>query len=419
MVAWANAATISQCYTNCLVKATDQIAGGISADIQGTSQITDCYSTGEVISKMTLGGISGRIQHNSKILRCFATGNITATGALQVGGIVGYAFNTMGITGTPEISYCLAFSSQLTVPNIAVLGRILGMEGNIVPVLSNNYAWDEMWLNTESPPPGYYSGPFDPNDKHGGNISAYQAVCEGKNAPNTIYATWDFPDVWTFDYTNYHVVTHGDKTNLPILSAFNNTAFSNALQIPHLPLDEGACDETPDFIPVTDITNVPTDATTGIGLTLVGTVIPANATHQTIVWSVKTDGGTGSIIAGGVLTATNPGIVNVEATIADGVAEGEDYTKVFDILVTSEEEKSVSENMAQKIQIFPNPTHKEIFIKSELLVKKVEIYSVIGVLLLSENKIQKKIDVANLSKGIYILKIDFENDIVLRKFVKE
>jgi hypothetical protein len=493
IAAWTNMATISQCYSACNVVANDQIAGGITSDIIGGTQIIDCYFTGDMVGNITIGGISGRIQGGSKISRCYTTGNITATN-LYIGGIVGSAANLLGQTGTPEISNCFAFNSQLTLPNIATLGRIIG---NIAtPVnLSGNYAWDEMYINTIVPPPGVYAGPFDPNDKHGENITACMAVVEGKNDPNTVYSGWNFPNIWTFDYTNYNVVTGDDKTNLPILSVFSKTTFPNALQISHLPLNEVDCDEEPEFIPVINIVDVPTAADIGIGLTLAGTVVPANATHQTIVWSVKTDGGTGSTITGEVLTATHAGTVTVMATIAEGAAIGIDYTQDFEIVVNSIgtftitatatdngtinpsgnisvdqganqqfdftsnldyiidqvlidgandpaaatnglyiftnittnhtihvifiKKVGVTENTTHKVQIFPNPTYNEISIKSEFSIKKVEVYSIEGILLLSENNCKKKISVSNLPKGVYILKVDLDNDTVIHKIVKE
>jgi len=79
----------------------------------------------------------------------------------------------------------------------------------------------------------------------------------------------------------------------------------------------------------------------------------------------------------------------------------------------------IDENRIQKIQIYPNPAHDEIFIKSELPIKKVEIYSTIGALLIREDNFAKKISVSTLLKGVYILKIDTENDTFIQKIVKE
>ena len=79
----------------------------------------------------------------------------------------------------------------------------------------------------------------------------------------------------------------------------------------------------------------------------------------------------------------------------------------------------VLENEMEKILIYPNPANNEFFIKSELLIKKVEIYSMIGALLLSENNFNEKISVSTLAKGIYMVKIYTDNNTVIQKIVKE
>ncbi len=92
----------------------------------------------------------------------------------------------------------------------------------------------------------------------------------------------------------------------------------------------------PTFVAVTDITGVPTKATVDKDLTLTGTVAPANATNKTIAWSVKDAGTTNATIADGKLKATAAGTVTVTATIANGKAEGTDFTKDFTITVEDE-----------------------------------------------------------------------------------
>ncbi|MCL2032223.1 MAG: hypothetical protein FWH45_00050 [Methanomassiliicoccaceae archaeon] len=87
------------------------------------------------------------------------------------------------------------------------------------------------------------------------------------------------------------------------------------------------------LVPVTDITGVPSTATVGTPLTLAGTVVPSNATNQTIVWSVKDAGMTGASISGNVLSAAASGTVVVTATIANGSALGVNFTKDFTISV--------------------------------------------------------------------------------------
>ncbi|MCL1856770.1 MAG: hypothetical protein FWF84_03895, partial [Kiritimatiellaeota bacterium] len=89
------------------------------------------------------------------------------------------------------------------------------------------------------------------------------------------------------------------------------------------------------FVPVTNITGVPTTATVGEPLTLGGTVLPSNATHKTIVWSVSDDGGTDAAITGNILAATIPGTVTLTATIEGGLAAGTDYTRDFTLVISA------------------------------------------------------------------------------------
>ena len=83
------------------------------------------------------------------------------------------------------------------------------------------------------------------------------------------------------------------------------------------------------------------------------------------------------------------------------------------------ENVGVGENIAQKTLIYPNPTNSEIYIKSESPIHKVEIYSITGALLLTENNFNKKISVSTLAKGVYMVKIYKDNNTVIHKIVKE
>jgi formylglycine-generating enzyme required for sulfatase activity len=87
----------------------------------------------------------------------------------------------------------------------------------------------------------------------------------------------------------------------------------------------------PSFVPVTGITGVPASVPVLAPVTLTGTVAPANATNQTIVWSVTNQGTTGANISGNTLTTTSTGTVEVTATIVDGTEVGTPYTQAFNI----------------------------------------------------------------------------------------
>jgi hypothetical protein len=98
-----------------------------------------------------------------------------------------------------------------------------------------------------------------------------------------------------------------------------------------------ASDYTQDFditvtVAATGITDIAaTIVSAGTDLTLDGTVEPADATNQAIIWSVKTAGTTGATIVGGnTLKTTGAGTVVVTGTVTD---LAKDYTKDFTITV--------------------------------------------------------------------------------------
>jgi len=86
------------------------------------------------------------------------------------------------------------------------------------------------------------------------------------------------------------------------------------------------------FVPVTNITGVPSSGTANIPLTLRGTIAPSNATNKTIVWFVTDAGTTGAYITGNTALYTSaPGTVKVTAVISNGLAGA--YTKDFTVTI--------------------------------------------------------------------------------------
>ncbi|MDR1252556.1 MAG: hypothetical protein LBK62_10365 [Treponema sp.] len=87
---------------------------------------------------------------------------------------------------------------------------------------------------------------------------------------------------------------------------------------------EDSGDYVDTFVAVTNIDGLPTLTFVGNALSLSGTVVPANATNKTIVWS-----GTG--VSNGVLTAASAGSPTLTATIANGSSRSSAYTKTFTV----------------------------------------------------------------------------------------
>jgi len=84
-----------------------------------------------------------------------------------------------------------------------------------------------------------------------------------------------------------------------------------------------------------------------------------------------------------------------------------------------DDDTDISEISAAKLSIYPNPAKNEISIQSDLLIKKVEIHSLTGSLLITENNFTGKISVSTLSEGTYLLKVYTNKGVIIRKFVKE
>jgi formylglycine-generating enzyme required for sulfatase activity len=88
----------------------------------------------------------------------------------------------------------------------------------------------------------------------------------------------------------------------------------------------------PFFVRVEFIEGVPETGSAGTPLALTGNVRPAFASNKDIVWSVKDSGTAGASISGNILKAQTDGIVTIKAVIANGTAEGKEYTQDFEIV---------------------------------------------------------------------------------------
>ena len=90
---------------------------------------------------------------------------------------------------------------------------------------------------------------------------------------------------------------------------------------------------TPPFIPVLNITNIPATANLGMPRAIVGTVVPSNATNQTIVWNLVDPGSTDASMNENILNATIAGNVIIRATVENGATRTTDFTQDFTISI--------------------------------------------------------------------------------------
>jgi hypothetical protein len=151
-------------------------------------------------------------------------------------------------------------------------------------------------------------------------------------------------------------------------------------------------------------------------------IFPSNATCQNVVWEIIAGNEFATIDGNGKLQPSRnaqAGEVTVKATAADG--SGVNATRTFSVQAFTQEPQgiAVTEATPNITTVFPNPAKEEIFIQPELPVKKVEIYSLTGALLLSESNFNGKISISALPSGVYILKIHAGSSTVIKKVVKE
>lgn len=75
-------------------------------------------------------------------------------------------------------------------------------------------------------------------------------------------------------------------------------------------------------------------------------------------------------------------------------------------------------NNVNDFELYPNPTHQFLNISTEEEVDKIEIYTILGAKVLESH--QLKVNVSNLSKRVYIIKIVTKNNQLLTKrFIKQ
>lgn len=80
---------------------------------------------------------------------------------------------------------------------------------------------------------------------------------------------------------------------------------------------------------------------------------------------------------------------------------------------------NVTEIKSQDIILFPNPVTESLYINGIFSSFDFNIYDLTGRIHMQEKHFQSKfVDVSSLQNGIYILRLSFDNQLVIRKFIK-
>ena len=161
---------------------------------------------------------------------------------------------------------------------------------------------------------------------------------------------------------------------------------------------------------------VATITTNGGMLQMEATVLPADATDNSVTWSVTDGTGSATIDENGLLTASTNGTVTVTVIAADGsVIDG-----AIEITISNQITLGVTNSsLTNNFNIYPNPVIDEINIESlGLKIVAINIIDINGKLI-NFVPFDGIINISNLEKGVYILQIQYENNLINKRFIKE
>lgn len=72
------------------------------------------------------------------------------------------------------------------------------------------------------------------------------------------------------------------------------------------------------------------------------------------------------------------------------------------------------------VQLFPNPTNSVVNIQSSEEIKSVELYDLSGKIIMKQwNAMENSIDLSAIQNGLYLLRIELDHQVVVRKITKE
>lgn len=101
------------------------------------------------------------------------------------------------------------------------------------------------------------------------------------------------------------------------------------------------------------------------------------------------------------------------------VTSSECTTDINNYLATLSNDNFSSSSEKSRLQLFPNPAKSVIELEINTKIDKLTLFDATGKVILMQTQNNNKIDIANLSKGIYFIEVYTENEKFFRKFVKE
>ena len=89
------------------------------------------------------------------------------------------------------------------------------------------------------------------------------------------------------------------------------------------------------------------------------------------------------------------------------------------LTITDDCNLGLSEYLTSKVNIYPNPAQNILNINSDIFINSVQVYDVLGRLVLQENNPTNQLDVSKISNGLLFVKLETDIGIITKKIIKE
>ncbi|MCL7754042.1 T9SS type A sorting domain-containing protein, partial [Polaribacter sp. Z022] len=155
------------------------------------------------------------------------------------------------------------------------------------------------------------------------------------------------------------------------------------------------------------------------GFTLEVDVNGANNEYQWYRYGSPINGATNKTLEITNATAADNGYYYCKVTnkiVSNLIIQSEKITMTYDTSLSVEDE-----NLVNSFKLYPNPVEDVIFIKKSLdsKINKIEIYNLLGKKVKVIRNVNSSINVTQLSKGVYLLKIDTDKGLATKRIIKK
>jgi len=95
--------------------------------------------------------------------------------------------------------------------------------------------------------------------------------------------------------------------------------------------------------------------------------------------------------------------------------------KIDDVSIVEDNTASIEDLQKFSFAYYPNPTQDNLKLSSAKPIENIQLYNILGQQVLNKdvNESKPNINVSNLSKGVYIMKVKIEDTVGSFKFIKE